>query len=298
MHGKKSPELSINTAILSSEITDIQANNVSVIDTMEGNLELYPKQRLLQEDGFHLSELGGQMIADQVNEHITQARGETIATKEETHRETEETITIHESMVGQVIGKGGRTIKTLTETYKVGISIKDKNNTDDNSQTAVVYGEPDNVYKAIKHIEKIVKQKEENDKERQKRHQARSKLVCTHFKYGKGCRYGDLCEFRHSREGSDRADNNRERSEDSKPRSRSRTNSPSRRSRQRSPQRHRSRDRQERIDSPRRERSRRRPTAQPARQERQYKDRRDRSPEYDNRPSRQHYRTQSRTYNR
>ena len=166
----------------------------------------------------------------------------------------ENSIYIPEPIVGHIIGKGGRTINTIAETYEVEISLKEKKEDRDGGKVALLAGTPEGVKQAVEHIRKIIKMKEENERERQERIQTRKRLVCTNYKYGKGCRYGDRCEFQHVRRDEDvTATRTRDRNQNTM-RSRSRTQSPQKRyhPRTQSQPRNNNRDGRARQDSPRR----------------------------------------------
>ena len=137
MNLKKCPETGVNIAIMASELIETSEEQITILDTLCGNLDEYPKQKILQADGYHLNDTGAKLIADQLTHHIEDNKAKDINSTGPKPTNKKNSIHIPEPTIGHIIGKGGRTINTIAETYEVEISLKEKKEDRDGGKTTV-----------------------------------------------------------------------------------------------------------------------------------------------------------------
>ncbi len=180
---------------------------------------------LTKEDGYHITENVGRMIASAINKEIqgTDSAEETIeettAPNEENQTPTDETIEgnnqtrptdsvelemqIPTRMGPHLVGKDGRNINRLEREYIVKVATK---NSEGRTQTVKITGQRRNVEEARNAICTQIEEREEHDRTTR---QYRENRICYYFQKG-WCKNGEECDFIHP-EVKEEQDRGRER---------------------------------------------------------------------------------------
>ena len=188
------PDHDIQAAVLN---TRLESSNNPGIHIITHNIRKNPKEKTLERDGFHLSNLGGQIIAHVINENAQQ-----IITTNEPQPQTED-IRIHKIETTQekakfVIGKQGNRIRTLKEKYNVNINTENNRIGNQSTCTITIKGSGANTNDAADEIHQIIdnaqhtlrkalEEKEERDKDKE---------VCRFYLRGE-CDFGLRCRNAH-----------------------------------------------------------------------------------------------------
>ena len=188
------PDHDIQVAVLN---TRLESSNNPGIHIITHNIRKTPKEKTLERDGFHLSNLGGQIIAKAINENAQQ-----ITTKNEPQPQAEE-IRIHKIETTQekakfVIGKQGNRIRTLKEKFNVNINTENNRVGNQSTCTITIKGSGANTNDAADEIHQIIdnaqhtlrkalEEKEERDKDKE---------VCRFYLRGE-CDFGLRCRNAH-----------------------------------------------------------------------------------------------------
>ena len=181
------PKHDIETSVLNTRLESIESKYFTTIKTNE--LRRNPKEKILENDGFHLTDLEGKIVAEAINK----------ATKTTKNQEKTD-LTIHKIEIpkektGYVIGKQGKTIQALKEKqWQVAITTENRKDGIEGMCVMAVKGTKAHTEEATAEIHQILRDAERDLRRKleQKQCQDDDKKTCRLFLRGT-CVYGLRC---------------------------------------------------------------------------------------------------------
>ncbi len=194
------------TAIYNTKLKELQDDQVQIITTQE-QYELEPKTSILQNDGYHLTQNGADYLSNIINQNLEKQKPNkrlpthrSPESQRETRRKTdpprhqqpekEETqeMRIEDRMVKHIMGKEGKTHKSLQRRHNIKIIITDEKDTD-RKQKIILQGESEAIRNTKKEIRQILDNPEHKVKNRD--------IPCRYFERDGNCFRGSACQFMH-----------------------------------------------------------------------------------------------------
>ena len=175
-----------------------------MVKQTETNIAQCNEGTVLEQDGYHLTTKGGQLVANLIANGAQEAiRGQrTSETQAESQYEPQaepqaesqnkktQTIIIPPGIGRHVVAKKGKIITEIKSRNNVEIHTGTPNDLDET--LIAITGKEKLVTQAINEINDIIEQHLERQKEQKERQQERTGTVCRHFMKG-SCRYGSGC---------------------------------------------------------------------------------------------------------
>ena len=187
------PDHDIQVVVLN---TKLELNSEPGLQIIKHNIRKAPKEKTLERDGFHLTDYGGRIIAQAINENVPE-----ITRKPEPKPEIN--IRIHKIETTQerakfIIGKQGTRITTLKEKHNVNIYTENKREGNQSTCTITIKGPGPNTNEAAAEINKIIDDAKHTLRkaQKEKEEQDRGKEVCRFYLRGE-CTFGSRCRNGH-----------------------------------------------------------------------------------------------------
>ena len=182
---QSSPAHDIEVAVLNTRMETTQTETPQIIHTQD--IRKKPKDKILQKDGFHLTETGGEKIAQNINEatkNITKP-AELKVHKIDTERDNAKF----------VIGRQGTRIESLRNKYNVTITTENKKDGQDSYCVIAIKGLKDNTDAAAKEIRQIL-DKANQDLRQKIQEKVKDRETCLFYLRGQ-CMFGNRCRNAH-----------------------------------------------------------------------------------------------------
>ena len=187
------PDHDIQVAVLN---TKLELNSEPRIQIIKHDIRKAPKEKTLERDGFHLTDYGGRIIAQAINENVPE-----ITRKPKPKPEIDVRIHKIETTQGRakfVIGKRGTRITTLKEKHNVNIYTENKREENQSTCTITIKRSGPNTNEAAAEINKIIDDAKHTLRkaQKEKEEQDRGKEVCRFYLRGE-CTLGSRCRNAH-----------------------------------------------------------------------------------------------------
>ena len=187
------PDHDIQVAVLN---TKLELNSEPGLQIIKHDIRKAPKEKTLERDGFHLTDYGGHIIAQAINENVPE-----ITRKPEPKPEID--IRIHKIETTQervkfVRGKQGTRVTTLKEKHNINIYTENKREGNQSTCTITIKGSGPNTNEAAAEINKIIDDAKHTLRkaQKEKEEQDRGKEVCRFYLRGE-CTFGSRCRNAH-----------------------------------------------------------------------------------------------------